>query len=76
MIAFATSICRVASLSLLPWLQSTMRDLGKLGCAKKSNCAFDGGRIEVGPGFTTATEHEMSVGIAGGFQDSRGRLPW
>src|SRR5206468_11779894 len=47
-------------------------DLGKLGCAKQSNRAFDGGCIEVGPGFTTTTEHEMSVGIAGGFQDSRG----
>src|SRR5207237_2785341 len=46
-------------------------DLGKLGCAKQSNRVFDGGSIEVGPGLTTATEHKVSVGIAGGFQDGR-----
>src|SRR5262249_34072713 len=45
-------------------------DLGKSGRAKQSNRAFDGGSIEVGPGLTTTTEHEMSVGIAGGFQNS------
>ena len=39
---------------------------------KQPNGAFDGGGIEVGSGFAAAAEHEMSVGIAGGFQDSRG----
>src|SRR5262249_50326349 len=47
-------------------------DLGKTGRAKQSNRAFDGGSIEVGPGLITTTEHEMSVGIAGGFEDGRG----
>src|SRR5205823_13637180 len=46
-------------------------DLGKLGRAKESNRAFDGGSIEVGSGLTTTTEHKVSVGIAGGFQDGR-----
>jgi hypothetical protein len=46
-------------------------DLGKSGRAKQSNRAFDGDSIEVGAGLTTATEHEMSVGISGGFKNGR-----
>src|SRR4030095_1435036 len=36
-------------------------DLGKSGRTKQSNRAFNRGSIEVRPGFTTTTEHEMSV---------------
>ncbi len=45
------------------------QDLGKVSGAKQANGAFDGGGIEVGSGLAPTAEHEMSVGIAGGFQD-------
>ena len=46
-----------------------MRISGSLGGAKQANRALDRGGIEIGPGLTSATEHEMSVRIAGGFQN-------